>query len=165
MKPIVSSAHLAAGASPGLSEVEFGLTLAMHAYQRWLQRCMATAGMKLSTIEVLVLHTVLHRGRPKRLADILLVLDIDEPHVATYAIGKLEAAGLVQTTRAGKERLVAITPDGAALCARYAEVREQVLAEAVASSGPAHPALCEAAAVLRALGGFYNQAARSAATL
>src|SRR3712207_2283557 len=30
--PIVSSAHLAAGASPGLSEVEYGLILAGHAF-------------------------------------------------------------------------------------------------------------------------------------
>ena len=71
--PVVSSAHLAAGAFPALSEAEFGLILAGHAFQRWMVRCMAAAGMPgLSPIEVLILHTVHHRGRPKRQAEILL---------------------------------------------------------------------------------------------
>ncbi|MCA3674350.1 MAG: transcriptional regulator, partial [Methylobacterium sp.] len=39
--PIVSSAHLASGASPSLSEFEFGLILVSHAFERWMVRCMA----------------------------------------------------------------------------------------------------------------------------
>src|SRR5579875_979186 len=121
--PVVSSAHLAAGASPALSEVEFGLTLASHAYQRWMMRCAAAAGMEQpSAIDVLILHTVRHRDRPKRMADVALVLDIEEAHVAAYAVRKLEAAGLVTTRRAGKEKLVSATAEGAALCARYAAI-------------------------------------------
>ena len=42
--PVVSSAHLAAGASPALSEVEYGMILAGHAFQRWMVVCAATAG-------------------------------------------------------------------------------------------------------------------------
>src|SRR5690349_10270658 len=73
--PVVSSAHLAAGAAPALSEAEFGLILAGQAFQRWMVRCMAAAGMPgLSPVEVLVLHTVHHRNRPKRQAEILLAL-------------------------------------------------------------------------------------------
>ncbi len=34
--PIVSSAHLAAGAMPSLSELEFGLILLGHAFERWM---------------------------------------------------------------------------------------------------------------------------------
>lgn len=162
---IVSSAHLAAGASPALSEMEFGLTLLVHAYHRWMSRCMAASGVALSPVEVLILHTVHHRGRPKRLADILLVLDIEEPHVATYAIGKLEQAGLVTTRRVGKEKMVGATVSGAALCARYASLREQLLVRAVRASGPSEEALDQAATLLRALSGFYDQAARSAATI
>ena len=162
---IVSSAHLAAGASPALSEMEFGLTLLVHAYHRWMARCVAASGQALTPIEVLILHTVHHRDRPKRLADILLVLDIEESHVATYAIGKLEQAGLVTTRRAGKEKMVSVTETGAALCARYGSLREQLLVRAVRASGPSEDALSEAAALLRALSGFYDQAARSAATI
>ena len=105
--PIVSSAHLAAGAAPGLSEVEFGLILAGHAFERWMVRCMAAAGVPdLSSIEVLVLHSVRHRDKPKKIADLCLVLGIEDTHVVTYAIKKLEASGLVASKRAGKEQFL-----------------------------------------------------------
>ena len=164
--PIVSSAHLAAGASPGLSEVEFGLILASHAFQRWMVRCIAAAGQPgLSPTEILILHTVQHRGRPKRQAEILLALGIEDTHIATYAIRKLTAAGLVTVSRQGKEKLVAATPAGAALCARYAELRERLLARPVGTSGPADAALSELAGLLRTLSGYYDQASRAAAVL
>ncbi len=164
--PVVSSAHLAAGASPALSEVEFGLILAGHGFARWMVRCMAAAGQPgMSPTEILVLHTVRHRDRPKRLADILLVLDIEDTHVATYAIRKLEEAGLVTTGRAGKEKVVSATAAGAALCTAYAEVRERLLAEPLSGSGPSEDQLSAVAQLLRALSGYYDQAARAAATL
>src|SRR6218665_3196452 len=84
--PIVSSAHLAAGAMPSLSELEFGLILLGHAFERWMVRCVAAAGLPdVNPMEVLVLHAVAHRGRPKRLADICLVLSIEDTHLVTYA--------------------------------------------------------------------------------
>lgn len=165
-EPVVSSAHLAAGASPGLSEVEFGLILAGGGFNRWMVRCMAAAGRPgMSPTEILILHTVRHRDRPKRFADILLVLDIEDAHIATYAIRKLEEAGLVATGRAGKEKLVHATESGAALCDAYATVRERLLARPLATSGPDAAQLTEVAQLLRALSGFYDQAARAAATL
>ncbi|MGC9272009.1 winged helix DNA-binding protein, partial [Acidiphilium sp.] len=164
--PVVSSAHLAAGRSPALSEVEFGLNLAAMAYQRWMVRCMAAAGMAgLSPLEVLVLHTVRHRDRPKRFADIMLVLDIEETHLVTYVIRKLTSAGLVTVTRAGKERLISASPTGVDLCARYREIREDLLVSAVEATGPGDAMLSQIAALLRGLSGTYNQAARAATTL
>ncbi|MGX9962534.1 winged helix DNA-binding protein [Roseomonas sp. F4] len=164
--PVVSSAHLAAGASPGLSEVEYGLILAGHGFHRWMTRCMAAAGRPgLSPTEILILHTVRHRDRPKRLADILLVLDIEDAHIVNYAIRKLAAAGLVATSRAAKEKLVAATEAGAALCADYAAVRERLLARPLRAGGPSEAQLSEVAELLRGLSGFYDQAARAAATL
>eukprot|EP01034_Spumella_vulgaris_P013972 gene13972-17848_t len=122
--PIVSSAHLAEGGSPGLSEVEYGLILASHAFHRWMVRCMAAAGVPgLSSTEILILHTIRHRDRGKKLADICLVLDIEDTHVATYAIRKLEAAGLVTTGKEGKEKTIQITDKGAEACTRYAQIR------------------------------------------
>src|ERR1700742_4625377 len=95
-QPIVSSAHLAAGASPALSEFEFGLILAVHAFERWIVGCMSASGVpNLSKLEVLILHVVRHRDRPKRFSDIARVLDIEETHVVAYAVRKLEAAKLV----------------------------------------------------------------------
>jgi predicted MarR family transcription regulator len=164
--PVVSSAHLAAGASPALSELEYGLILMNHAFQRWMVQCVrASGGPALSPTEVLILHSVQHRDRPKRQAEILLALGIEDAHIATYAIRKLAAAGLVRISRAGKEKLVATTPKGAALCARYAELREALLTRAVRDGGPAQTELSEVAALLRTLSGFYESAARAAATL
>ncbi|KQM27341.1 MULTISPECIES: winged helix DNA-binding protein [unclassified Sphingomonas] len=162
---IVSSAHLADGSAPALSELEFSLTLAAAAYQRWIARCAAAAGHALSPLEVLILHTVRHRDRAKRIADITLVLDIEDTHLVTYAIRKLARGGLVATHRAGKEKLVAATDAGREFCARYRDIRERVLASVVVADGPADPHLSEAADLLRRLSGQYNQAARAAATL
>ncbi|HXE88592.1 MAG TPA: winged helix DNA-binding protein [Hyphomicrobiaceae bacterium] len=164
--PIVSSAHLAAGALPGLSEVEFGLILAGHAFDRWMMRCMGAAGVPdLSAVEVLVLHTVRHRDRPKKLADICLVLGIEDTHVVSYAIKKLALAGLVTSKKAGKEKLVTATKAGADACQRYHEIRERLLVKPVKATGLPGPTLSELGGLLRALSGHYDQAARSATSL
>ncbi len=164
--PIVSSAHLAAGSLPGLSEVEYGLILANHAFERWMVRGMAAAGVpNLSPVEVLLLHTVRHRDRPKKLADICLVLGIDDTHVITYAIKKLVTAGLVTSKRVGKEKLVAATKEGAEACERYREVREQLLARPVKAAGLPDVALSDLGSLLRTLSGHYDQAARAATSL
>lgn len=164
--PIVSSAHLAEGGSPGLSEVEYGLILASHAFSRWMVRCMAAAGLPgLSPMEVMILHSIRHRGREKKLADICLVLDIEDTHVVTYAIRKLEAAGLLSTGRAAKEKTVKITQKGAEACSRYAQIREHLLVDSTANARPPEETLSEIAAVLRFMSGAFNQAARAATTL
>ncbi|MCM0752127.1 transcriptional regulator [Brucella pseudogrignonensis] len=164
--PIVSSAHLAEGGSPGMSEVEYGLILASHAFSRWMVRCMAAAGLPgLSPIEVLILHSIRHRGREKKLADICLVLDIEDTHIATYAIRKLEKAGLLTTGKASKEKTVKITEKGAEACARYAQICERLLVDSTANARPSEETLSEVAALLRFMSGAFNQATRSAITL
>lgn len=164
--PIVSSAHLAEGGSPGLSEVEYGLILSSHAFHRWMVRCMAAAGVPgLSSTEILILHTIRHRDRSKKLADICLVLDIEDTHVATYAIRKLEAAGLVTTGKEGKEKTVRISRKGAEACERYAQIRERLLVASTANARPSEETLSEIAAVLRFMSGAYEQSARAATTL
>jgi|SRR5690606_2807212 predicted MarR family transcription regulator len=164
--PVVSSAHLAAGALPALSEIEFGLILCGHAFHRWMVRGMAAAGVpNLSPLEVLVLHSVNHRGRAKTLADLCLVLGIEDTHLVTYAVKKLEGAGLVASGRKGKEKTVAVTARGAAACARYHEIREALLVKAVRRVGLDEAQASEIAMLLRALSGHYDQAARAAASL
>ena len=164
--PIVNSAHLAAGAIPGLSEVEFGLILAGHAFERWMVRGMAAAGVpNLSPVEVMLLHTVRHRDRPKKLADICLVLSIDDTHVVTYPIKKLEAAGLVTSKRIGKEKMIAATRAGEEACQRYHQIRQSVLVKPVVATGLPDAALSELGALLRTLSGHYDQAARAATSL
>lgn len=164
--PIVSSAHLADGANPALSEFEFGLTLVAHAFQRWSVRCMAAAGYPdLSPLDVIVLHSVNHRGKAKRLADICLVLNVEDTHLVNYAVKKLERLGLVTGGRSGKEKAVSITRKGEAACLAYREIREELLVRAVSAAGPGQEGLSEVARTMRALSGHYDQAARSAASL
>ena len=164
--PVVSSAHLASGASPALSEFEFGLILVSHAFHRWMVRAMAAAGFSdLSPLDVLVLHTVNHRGKAKKLADVCLVLNIEDTHLVTYALKKLERLRLVRSGRMGKEKSVAITPAGEAACLRYRAIREALLVKAVKSMGVGESEISEVAAQMRALSGHYDQAARSAASL
>lgn len=164
--PVVSSAHLAASDVPELSEVEFAITMAHHAFQRWMTRCMTAAGAPgMAPLEVLVLHLVHHRERPKTLADICLVLNVEDTHLVNYALRKLAGHGLVKTGRKGKEKTVAITPAGADLCARYARVREALLVRGVAAGGLDPSEMTRLAALLRALSGSYEQAARAAAAL
>lgn len=164
--PVVSSAHLARSSLPELSEVEFALTMSNHAFQRWMVRCMeAAGGPSMSPLEVLIVHLVNHRERPKTLADICLVLNIEDTHLANYAIKKLSDHGLVSVGRKGKEKTVAVTQDGADLCARYGEVREALLVRAARQLGIDADELSRLAALMRTLSGSYDQAARAAAAL
>lgn len=164
--PVVSSAHLANSSLPALSEVEFALTMANNAFQRWMVRCMeAAGGPAMSPLEVLIVHLVHHRERPKTLADICLVLNIEDTHLATYAIRKLVGHGLVEEGRKGKEKTVRITDAGAALCQRYGEVREALVVRAARQLGHDPADISRVAALLRTLSGAYDQAARAAAAL
>ena len=156
--PIVSSGHLAAGAMPALSEFEFALSMTAHAFQRWIVRGMAAAGLPdMSPLDVIVLHNVNHRGKAKRLADICLVLNIEDTHLVNYSLKK--------SGRKGKEKTVAITPAGEEACRRYAQVREQILVKSVLASGADPGRLSDIAAAMRSLSGQYDQAARAAASL
>ncbi len=127
---------------------------------------MSAAGVKdMSAMEILVLHHVVHRDRPKRIADICFVLHVEDTHVITYALKKLESAGLVSRQKEGKEVIFAATATGSALCLRYGEVREQCLTQGVVKEGISRESLHEIAATLRMLSGIYDQAARAAASL
>jgi predicted MarR family transcription regulator len=164
--PIVSSAHLASGAMPVLSELEFGMILLDHAFERWMVRCMQAAGVPdLSPLDVLVLHTIAHRGRPKRVADICLVLNIEDTHLVTYSLKKLDAHKLLISAKRGSEKTVSLTAKGGEVVQRYHKVREALLVKSVKSAGMDEERLSEIAGLMRALSGHYDQAARAAASL
>lgn len=165
--PITSSSHLAAASEmPEISEYEFGLILASNAFNRWMVRCIAAAGLPgLTALEVLVLHTVNNRQRAKRLSDICLVLGMEDSHTVVYALKKLESQKLVERVRQGKEKLLLITKAGEDACQRYGVVREKLLVEAVSTLGLDPKSISTLASTLRVLSGHYEQAARTAATL
>lgn len=163
---IVSSEHLVSDSSVELSELEYGLIMAGNAFNRWMVRCMSAAGEKdMTAVEVSLLHHVSHRERKKKLADICFVLNIEDTHVATYALKKLIARGYVESEKIGKEVFFSVTPAGRDLCLKYREVREHCLIETLKDSGVTNEQIGEAAQLLRHASGLYDTAARAAASL
>jgi len=164
--PIVSSAHLVAPGAEELSEFEFGLYIAKNAFERWIVRCMAAAGVaEMSALDVMVLHTVYHRDREKRLADICLVLNVEDTHTVTYALKKLVRLELVTGRKQGKEKLFSATEKGQEACQAYRKIRDACLVESFGVSGPPNKDIGDLAGVLRALSGLYDQASRAATSL
>ena len=97
---IVSSAHLNAEQTAETSELEYGLCVATNAFNRWIVRCMAAAGVPdLGPLDVMVLNTVNHRDRPKKLTDICFTLNIEDTHTVNYTLKKLLKQGLVTADR------------------------------------------------------------------
>ncbi len=170
-RAIVSSAHLASERLEGLSEFEFALMMTANAFNRWIVRCMTAAGLSdLAALDVMVLHGVNHRDRPKRLADLCLVLNVEDTYTVNYGLKKMVRLGLIAGTRRGKEIFYATTPKGRALCLEYRKIREQLLGEAFAligqpGLGKPQGDLSRVAELMRALSGTYDQAARAAASL
>jgi predicted MarR family transcription regulator len=129
-------------------------------------RCMAAAGMPdLAITDVLVLHHVRHRDRPKKLSDVCFTLNYEDTHVVNYALKKLVGLGLLSSTRQGKEVIYETTEAGRALVDRYRDVRGACLLSAVSGDLAEAGTLADTAQLLRTLSGLYDQAARAAASL
>ncbi len=164
--PIVSSSHLAEGAMPALSELEFALTVMGNAFHSWIVRCMTAAGYPgLGHMEVLILHATNHRQREKSLSDLCVMLNIEDTHIVTYAAKKLQGNGLIMTGRRGKEKTLKVTEKGAAACRRYGEMREALLIADARTLHLDEADISRLAALMRVLSGQYDQAARGAASL
>lgn len=165
-QPIVSSSHLVSEKSTELSELEYGLIIAGHAFQRWMVRCMDACGVHdLNPTDILVLHNVNHRGRAKKVADICFNLNIEDTHTVSYSLRKLVKLNLVKTRKQGKENFFATTKEGEQLCLSYREIRETCLVDSLGALGAGNDEIGELAKLLRSLSGLYDQAARAAASL
>lgn len=162
---IVSSSHLASPGSENVGEFEYALILAYQAFSRWAVRCMTAAGAaELAILDVLVLHHIHHRNRPKRLSDLATALGVDDHHVINYSLKKLVRLRLIVRKKPGKEVFYSISNEGIAICERYREIRDACLAPISASFFNDKNALSELGQTLRLLSGAYDQAARSAAS-
>jgi predicted MarR family transcription regulator len=163
---IVSSRHLAEGEGWEASELEYGLIIAFNAFTRWMSRCMAAAGNPdLTALEILVLHNTNHRGREKRLADICFLLNIEDTHTVNYALRKLLKSGLLDSDKRGKEVFYRTSPEGAALCESYRQIRQACFLDGLPRTDISGEELRRIAASLRAMSGQYDQASRAAASL
>lgn len=165
-RKIVSSKHLATENGWALSELEFSLTVVNNAFQQWVVRCASAAGQKdLSAMDVLVLHNVNHRDTEKRRVDIGFVLNVEDDHTVNYALKKLVKLGLVEGEKRGKEVFYTSTAQGRKFCEDYRDIRQQCLVSSLKTLDSDNDALSEAAEMLRALSGMYDQASRAAASL
>lgn len=161
---IVTSAHLATS-YPESSELEFGLIIAYHAFERWMVRCMKASGAKdMAPLDILILHHINHRGKHKRLADICFILNIEDTHLATYSIKKLVAAGMVSGAKSGKEMYYSTTPKGSDICNSYKAVRDTCLIESFTRTEEEAKNLADIAKFLRNISGRYDQASRAASS-
>ena len=172
-KRIVSSSHLVSEKAVELSEVEYGLIVASNAFGTWMVKAMSAAlaemeqSADLGVLDILCLHSVNHRGRAKKLADICFKLNVEDSHTVNYALKKLVKYGLVQSEKQGKEVFYGTTQKGQALCMAYRDVRESCLVDEYAAfdggnGKPNAASLSKVARQLRLLSGLYDQAARSA---
>ena len=170
-RSIVSSSHLVSAKAAALSEFEYGLVVAENAFSRWIVRCMAAAGYPdLAALDIQVLHQVNHRDRAKKLADLCFLLNVEDTHTVNYALKKLLRIGLIEGQKQGKEMHYSPTAAGQQACAKYREAREDCLVEAFGSMAGGdrdglNRQVSDAARLLRALSGLYDQAARAASSL
>ena len=94
-----------------------------------------------------------------------MMFNIEDTHVVTYALKKLEGLGLIRTGRRGKEKTVRVTEEGADACRRYRDMREALLLATLKELNIDEAQVSGVATLMRALSGQYDQAARGAASL
>ncbi len=150
-------------ASQDLSEFEYALIILTYGFQRWVEHCMEAANVRgLNALDILVLHAVNHRARGRRLAEICMVLNIDDTHLVAYALKKLAAAGLVRVTPKGRERHFETTANGESACLAYRVVRENFLVPSLSWVAGRHDTVRDTAGFLRTMTALYDQAGRFA---
>lgn len=163
---IVSSSHLVVEQAEELSEFEYGLIVASNAFMRWVVRCMEAAGVNdLGGLDVLVLHSVYHRDREKRLGDLCFVLNVEDSHTVSYSLKKLVQKDLVLREKRGKETYYSVSPLGRDVVQRYKAVRQDCLTASLQNLGVENDMIGDLARHLRLLSGLYDQAARAATSL
>ncbi len=146
-----------------LSELEFSMIVSINGFFSWVSHCAEAAGGRgMGPLDVLVLHAINQRARNKRLADICLVLNVEDSHTVAYALKKLEDYGYATHRQDGRDRIYQSSPDGDAFCARYLEVREKALVESLKLDEVEFGKLDETAKTLNRMARYYSHASRTA---
>lgn len=163
---IVSSKHLAETEAWQVSDFEYGLIMTYNAFARWTLKCMSAAGYsEIGPLDILVLHHVHHRDKPKRLNDVAFALNIEDMHTVNYALRKLVKQGLIVGEKTGKEVYYRTTEQGKTCCLDYKEIRERCLNQALMALRIEPADFRELAGSLRGIPGVYDQASRAASSM
>lgn len=149
------------GLAPVMTQFELSMIAASHAQEQWVLRCASVAGLKgYSSIDLLVLHMVGYGS--KRTSDICFALNMEDTHIVSYALKKLQRAKLVESERIGKDTFFVPTEQGRAHIADYKAIRKRYLIRALAKLTGGGLDFEQLTDMLRVLSGLYEQAARSA---
>jgi predicted MarR family transcription regulator len=147
-----------------LSEMELALTVLWNSVHRWMsQRSQAGNTSGLSDLDVFLLHLLVYRNKQLRAIDLAFALSIDDMHLVSYSLKKLQRQELISGSRIGKEVFYLPTATGKQHYFDFLEDRKTFLEPSMQFISREHD-LKSLNTLLRALSGVYEQAARSAAS-
>lgn len=146
-----------------LSEYEFAQITFSFGFHRWVEKCMEATGLRgLTSLDTLVLHAVNKRARGRRIAEISMVLNVDDTHLIAYSLKKLVSAELVRIVKDGRESRYEPTEAGDNACDAYRAVRRDFLVKSLSSITDAASQIERMAHLLTIMTGLYDQATRLA---
>jgi len=148
-----------------LSELELTLTVLWNSVRRWMsQRSKASAINGLSDLDVFLMHLLVYRNRQLRAIDMAFALSIDDMHLVSYSLKKLVKLKAITSTKVGKEVFYLAAEKGRKHYNEFLDDRQKFLEPALKYISHKDFDLEQLSAMLRALSGVYEQAARAAAS-
>jgi len=159
--------HLSADpAEIATTELEFALMRSFESFGRWQAECLISAsGLTLSGPENAMLHIIRMNDRAKSIKELARLTNRDDIPNIQYSLRKMVADGLVVkqgTSRTGVT--YGATERGRAATDAYARIRRALLVGELDALPDFAARMAEATRVLNTLSGFYEEAARVAAT-
>lgn len=146
-----------------ITRFELVLQVLANSFDQWVKRCGAKSDLAaFSATEIFILHRIGRSETPRRISDLCFALKIEDTHIVTYAVKKLLKAGLVTSSRSGKDTYFHVTPEGEARITSYAANKRANLGEALAMFNEQDLDLAALEGKLQVLAAVYEQAARRA---
>jgi predicted MarR family transcription regulator len=149
-----------------VADMEYALIRCFEAFGHWQAACLASVvEFSASGPENALLHMIRANDRPKSVRDLAHMANREDVPNIQYSLRKLIKGGLVAKSGSGRSGVTYETTQlGRNVCDRYADVRAELLIDAVARLPELAKRLPDAAHALDLMTGIYEQAAREAAT-
>jgi predicted MarR family transcription regulator len=148
-----------------LTDFEFSFMHCMHAFERWLlQAARALQLDEISSQEIIILHVVRMMDRGKDASTVAHLLNRDDLSNVQYSLRKLEKLGLITREKFGNTSRYCISERGRDLTERYAAVRRNMLVRQLSQLDSVTDRLENGTELNELLAGFFDVAARRAAT-
>ena len=149
-----------------VADIEYALIRCFEAFGHWQAECLASVvEFSASGPENALLHMIRANDRPKSVRDLSHMANRQDIPNIQYSLRKLIKGGLVVKSGSGRSGVTYETTElGRDVCDRYADVRAELLIEAVGRLPELAKRLPDAAHALDLMTGIYEQAAREAAT-